>query len=192
MRDGHPPTQPAPPPLFSEETFGEMLRQLAEVEAGQRKCEAQNHAIQIELKSTREKLDRILIDLHEVQASQQEDDKARDRAATTWRVLRVLAAVIVVVVLPLMGWVLSVGWEQYQEQGEVLERMAALAERNATQLRNHEDSRGHEGLRSTVDLNGRQIERLGARLDAIESGQDAIREHTDEILRVLRRRRTAQ
>ena len=201
--------------LLSDETVGQMLREFSEaraevhelraafesVSAGQRKCEAQNDALKSqndELKAglidVRHKLDELGADMAragvERQAlaeSQALDNVARDRAAVTFRIARIVASITVVVVLPLAGWALSTTWEDYSRRGETIEAVDRHVSSTSDRLARHETDEGHALLRRRVAQMESSVAELAGMLGEIRRAQEELRDEQRAANESLRR-----
>lgn len=180
-------TQRAPPPILSEETVGGMLLQLQAVKVGQARCEEQNARIDARLasvskqltamSSAQEDLQRVSDEVLALQAAQANDERDRERAAQTWRVLKTIGAILLALVVPVLGWLGSRAWDDYAERGARLDTIQREAHASTQRIERHESAVGHEGLRATVGEHAGQLGRIDERLDSIEDGQRQILEH---------------
>lgn len=175
--------------MLDDETIGSLLRQLAEVEEGQDRCEKQNEEIKIEVKGMRADFKKVSTQLEELEAKQQADDEARSSIVTVWKVARVAGAIATVVLLPVLGWLGSQAWAHYFVQVNRVSEVETQSDHNQRDIAAHSASRGHEPTRDEVQSNREAIVQINTRLGGIEEEQRSISETQQTILREVRRTR---
>ncbi len=99
---------------------------------------------------------------------QGEDNKAR-------ALVKILAAIATVLLLPAGGWLGNNLWDHYKDQGVRLDEIGGKATATDAALERHEEQVGHEGLRVQVGATERSISSIDTTLEAIQTAQKQAR-----------------
>ncbi len=103
-----------------------------------------------------------------LETQQGEDNKTRS-------LVKILAVIATVLLLPAGGWLGNNLWDHYKDQGVRLDEIGGKATATDAALERHEEQVGHEGLRVQVGATERSISSIDTTLEAIQIAQKQAR-----------------
>ncbi len=103
-----------------------------------------------------------------LETQQGEDNKTR-------AIVKILAVIVTVLLLPVGGWLGNNLWAHYTHQGVRLGEIGDKANATEAALERHEESVGHEGLRGQVSATELSIASIDTTLEAIQTAQKQAR-----------------
>ncbi|KKN72054.1 hypothetical protein LCGC14_0414490 [marine sediment metagenome] len=103
-----------------------------------------------------------------LETQQGEDNKTRS-------LVKILAVIATVLLLPAGGWLGNNLWDHYKDQGVRLDEIGGKATATDAALERHEEQVGHEGLRVQVGATERSISSIDTTLEAIQTAQKQAR-----------------